>query len=73
LLPALGGFRCRREPGWKPILLKENANWLFVSCRKIYIVDLDSMAMDDPAFDLGALLWWYYPPEFRQRFLKLAG
>ena len=31
------------------------------------------MAMDDPALDMGALLWWYYPPELRQQFLKIAG
>ncbi len=49
-----------------------NANWLF-SGRKIYIVDLESMCMDDPALDLGALLWWYYPPKLRQRFLDIAG
>ena len=29
--------------------------------------------MDDPAFDLGALLWWYYPPDRRGRFLEIAG
>ncbi|HSL28324.1 MAG TPA: phosphotransferase [Anaerolineales bacterium] len=50
-----------------------NANWLFTSNGSIYIVDLDSMAMDDPAFDSGALLWWYYPPELRQPFLQIAG
>lgn len=50
-----------------------NANWLFASDGNVYIVDLDSMAMDDPAFDMGALLWWYYPPELRQRFLDMAG
>jgi hypothetical protein len=50
-----------------------NANWLFTSNGKVYLVDFDSMCMDDPAFDLGALLWWYYPPELRQRFLDIAG
>jgi hypothetical protein len=50
-----------------------NANWLFTSDRRIYIIDLDSMGMDDPAADMGALLWWYYPPQMRERFLKLAG
>ena len=40
-----------------------NANWLFAEDGNIYIVDFESMSMDDPAFDLGALLWWYYPPE----------
>jgi thiamine kinase-like enzyme len=50
-----------------------NANWLFASDGKIYIVDLESMSMDDPAADMGALLWWYYPPELRQKFLNIAG
>ena len=50
-----------------------NANWLFASDGKIYIVDFESMSMDDPAFDVGALLWWYYRPELRQRFLDIAG
>ena len=49
-----------------------NANWLFASDGKIYIVDFESMSMDDPAADMGALLWWYYPPELRQRFLEIA-
>jgi thiamine kinase-like enzyme len=50
-----------------------NANWLFASNGKIYVVDFESMSMDDPAFDLGALLWWYYPPRLRQPFLETAG
>ena len=50
-----------------------NANWLFTSNGKIYILDFESMAMDDPALDMGALLWWYYPPELRQQFLDIAG
>ena len=50
-----------------------NANWLFASDGKVYLVDFESMKMDDPAFDLGALLWWYYPPELRGQFLELAG
>jgi thiamine kinase-like enzyme len=50
-----------------------NANWLFASDGKIYVLDFESMAMDDPALDMGALLWWYYPPELRQRFLEVAG
>jgi thiamine kinase-like enzyme len=50
-----------------------NANWLFASDGKIYVLDFESMAMDDPALDMGALLWWYYPPELRQRFLDVAG
>lgn len=50
-----------------------NANWLFTSDGKIYIVDLESMCMDDPAADMGALLWWYYPPGLRKQFLDIAG
>jgi len=50
-----------------------NANWLFSSDGRIYIVDFESMVMDDPALDMGALLWWYYPPELRHRFLDIAG
>jgi len=50
-----------------------NANWLLASDGKIYLLDFESMAMDDPALDMGALLWWYYPPGLRQRFLDIAG
>ncbi len=50
-----------------------NANWLFASDGKIYVVDLDAMSMDDPALDMGSLLWWYYPPELRGQFLEIAG
>lgn len=50
-----------------------NANWLFADDGHMYLVDLDSMSLDDPALDLGALLWWYYPPELRRRFLEIAG
>jgi hypothetical protein len=31
------------------------------------------MSLDDPAVDIGATLWWYYPPELRQRFLVIVG
>ena len=31
------------------------------------------MSLDDPAVDIGATLWWYYPPELRQRFLTIVG
>jgi len=50
-----------------------NANWLLTSDGRIYVVDFESMSMDDPANDMGALLWWYYPPELRERFLEIAG
>jgi thiamine kinase-like enzyme len=50
-----------------------NANWLFANDGKTYLIDLDSMSMEDPALDMGAFLWWYYPPEMRGRFLEIAG
>jgi Phosphotransferase enzyme family len=50
-----------------------NANWLFAVDGEIYVLDFESMSMDDPALDMGALLWWYYPPELRQQFLDIAG
>jgi thiamine kinase-like enzyme len=50
-----------------------NANWLFASNGKIYLIDFDLLSLDDPALDMGALLWWYYPPELRQSFLEVAG
>lgn len=50
-----------------------NANWLFADNGDIYVVDFESMSMEDPAFDLGAILWWYYPPELRGKFLAIAG
>jgi thiamine kinase-like enzyme len=50
-----------------------NANWLFAADGTIYLLDFESMSMDDPALDMGALLWWYYPPDLRQRFLDVAG
>lgn len=50
-----------------------NANWILTEDDRFYLVDLEAMALDDPARDLGALLWWYYPPEMRGRFLRIAG
>ncbi|MEW5827429.1 MAG: phosphotransferase [Chloroflexota bacterium] len=50
-----------------------NANWLFASDGRIYLIDFDLMSMDDPALDMGAVLWWYYPPELRESFLDIAG
>ncbi len=50
-----------------------NANWLFALDGKIYLIDFDLMSMEDPALDMGALLWWYYPPELRRQFLDIAG
>ncbi len=50
-----------------------NANWIICPNGQIYLIDLDLMSMEDPACDLGATLWWYYPPELRRKFLKIAG
>lgn len=50
-----------------------NANWLFASDGNIYLIDFESLSIDDPACDLGALLWWYYPPASRGEFLEIAG
>lgn len=50
-----------------------NANWILSSNGDLYLIDLDSMSIDDPALDIGATLWWYYPPELRQRFLQIVG
>lgn len=50
-----------------------NANWRLTPDGRFYLVDLDAMAPDDPACDVGALLWWYYPPALRERFLHIAG
>jgi thiamine kinase-like enzyme len=49
-----------------------NANWLISTDGKLYLMDLESMSLDDPAFDIGATLWWYYPPGLRQRFLTIV-
>jgi thiamine kinase-like enzyme len=50
-----------------------NSNWLIAPDGRIYLVDLEAMCLDDPAHDMGSLLWWYYPPELRPHFLKRAG
>jgi thiamine kinase-like enzyme len=50
-----------------------NANWLISADGRLYLIDLESMSVDDPALDVGATLWWYYPPELRERFLILTG
>lgn len=50
-----------------------NANWLFASGGKIHVIDLGAMPMEDPALEMGTLLWWYYPPELRGQFLVIAG
>lgn len=50
-----------------------NANWLVSTDGKVYLIDLESMSLDDPALDVGATLWWYYPPQLRESFLEEAG
>jgi hypothetical protein len=50
-----------------------NANWLLTPQRRWYLVDLEAMALGDPALDIGATLWWYYPPARWPRFLELTG
>lgn len=50
-----------------------NANWLVANDGRIYLLDYESMALDDPTADLGAIMWWYYPPEMRRRFIEIAG
>ena len=50
-----------------------NSNWIITPDEKIYLIDLDSMSLDDPALDIGAILWWYYPPELQKEFIEFAG
>jgi thiamine kinase-like enzyme len=50
-----------------------NANWLISTEGQLYLIDLDAMSLDDPALDVGATLWWYYPPKLRKSFLIRAG
>jgi thiamine kinase-like enzyme len=50
-----------------------NANWLVTPDGQLYLTDLELMTLDDPALDIGATLWWYYPPALRQRFLEIVG
>jgi thiamine kinase-like enzyme len=50
-----------------------NVNWLLTDQGRLYLIDLDSIALDDPALDIGATLWWYVPEPLRRRFLEIAG
>jgi thiamine kinase-like enzyme len=50
-----------------------NANWLVSADGHFYLIDLELMSLDDPAVDIGATLWWYYPPALRRRFLEIVG
>jgi len=50
-----------------------NGNWLVTPAGRVYLIDLESMSLDDPALDIGATLWWYYPPALRARFLHITG
>jgi len=50
-----------------------NGNWIVSFDGNLYLLDYESMTLDDPALDIGAILWWYYPPELRREFLEIAG
>lgn len=50
-----------------------NSNWIITGDGHLFLIDLDSMSHDDPALDVGAILWWYYPPEMRKEFLEIVG
>lgn len=50
-----------------------NGNWLVSPDGRVYSIDYESMSLDDPALDVGAILWWYYPPHLRTEFLEIAG
>jgi len=50
-----------------------NANWLLTPEGRLYLIDLDAMALEDPALDIGVTLWWYYSPGLRPRFLEISG
>lgn len=50
-----------------------NGNWLVSSDGWVYLIDYESLSLDDPALDIGAILWWYYPPDLRTEFLEIAG
>lgn len=65
ILPGAGLVAAHHDPC--------NANWLITDDGRLFLLDFDSLALDDPAADLAPLLWWYYPPELRPRFLALAG
>ena len=50
-----------------------NSNWILAPDGQLFLIDLESMSLGDPACDVGALLWWYYPSIMRGRFLKASG
>jgi len=50
-----------------------NGNWLVTPDENVYLLDYEAMSLDDPAVDLGAILWWYYPPEMHPAFLEVVG
>ena len=62
------------EAGWWPrTTISATPTGWSRQTGELYLIDLESMSLDDPALDIGATLWWYYPPELRQRFLEIAG
>jgi len=50
-----------------------NGNWLITDDGRIYLLDYEGMSLDDPALDIGAILWWYYPPQMRKEFVEILG
>jgi thiamine kinase-like enzyme len=50
-----------------------NANWILTEDARFCLIDLEAMSLGDPACDVGALLWWYFPPAMRPRFMDIAG
>ena len=48
-----------------------NANWVISDNGFIFLVDLESMLIEDPSVDIGALLWWYYPYDMREQFCEI--
>lgn len=50
-----------------------NSNWILSEDGKLFLIDLDSLSLYDPALDVDAILWWYYPPELKQEFLEIVG
>jgi len=50
-----------------------NYNWLLSKEGQLFLLDLDAMSLDDPALDIGATLWWYYPPNLHPKFLEITG
>jgi thiamine kinase-like enzyme len=50
-----------------------DGNWLVSLAGRVYLIDYEEMSLGDPALDIGAIMWWYYPPNLRTQFLEIAG